>query len=632
MSEKEITAEERQLWRYWTNWIRRSKKKHPTKDWEAAKKALLGPENIEEVEKLDAVSGYRLQYESLKSFLDQVEPTFQVTPPDAYSDDPLAGKQAECDFAYLRYIWNEQKCQTAQAEKLDSALIRNMGYTLVGFDKKKWMPTVTYLPAKNVFLDPDFSGVRDRDNAIGYQEEISIEELRARHSHLSNDDITIIAKNGGSVLTEEQLKESNPEDLKLYKTVIIYHIYARNDAAIRKHTEGEEDEIPEKSLVEELNLTVPKRYLQFVRGYHAPLTDTDSWPYDLDDDEFPITPLSFNKVTESLYGFTDHKQMLRSDLLCNAIFRDMEKAAFWAGQKKFGGSGMAGDLEEAKVDAFLNSTNKCYIPGILESNGEPKIREIQVGQFSPELVNAYKVSDEARTKASAIGELLHTEAKDFKDVTALAASIHDANVHQRVNRRLGGSEGYEMSIAQDAIKVLEIAHQMVPKLSVIEVEVPQIVVGPEGELINTSETTFEYLTLPWQQALQTLQKPSAKLIQLGADSIVGQELVEYWRTSDEYPLKAFKLSTRIRVLPGSTRSITKEQKAAMLKQFYLEVFMPLYQATNRWDLAVAFIGKIGQTAGISNIDDYLPKKDDMQRFMQEQKQLEQQQILQGQRA
>ena len=85
----------------------------------------------------------------------------------------------------------------------------------------------------------------------------------------------------------------------------------------------------------------------------------------------------------------------------------------------------------------------------------------------------------------------------------------------------------------------------------------------------------------------------------------------------------FKLSTNVRVKKGSTRETTQENKAAIMKQFYLEVLQPLYVATNRMDLAANYIKQMGQMAGIDHIDENLPTQDDAKKVMQKNEEQEQ---------
>jgi hypothetical protein len=85
----------------------------------------------------------------------------------------------------------------------------------------------------------------------------------------------------------------------------------------------------------------------------------------------------------------------------------------------------------------------------------------------------------------------------------------------------------------------------------------------------------------------------------------------------------FKLSTNVRVKKGSTRDTTAENNAAIMKQFYLEVFQPLYMATNRLDLAANYSKMMGQMAGIPHIDELVPTAEDTKMTMQKNAEVEQ---------
>ncbi len=618
--------DEKQVYLYWMNCIKRAEKAQPTDEWKAAKDRLECKGENEDKKK-PYVNGFRLHYETLKSFLDQTVAEFRITPTDAFVMDEIAIKQAECDLAYLTYVWNEQKCQIVSSQKLDSTIIRNIGVSLVGFDKRKWMPFTKYILAKNLLLDPDCDGIRANAKWEGFKEPTTIEELVSKNPNLTEDEITKIKKeNTENLLTdEEQSKVDDELDNKQFSVITLYHIFARNDAAIRKVKEGEE-QIPEKEVAQKLNLTTPKRYLQFIKGMEKPLRDEDDWPYELDDNEFPTTILRFNTPVENSYGFTDNIQMERLDTAFDNIMHDIEESAYWEGNKKFAGTPEAADLTDADIEKYLKDPKKYYLSKMIGSDGKPKIQQIDTGKFASDLVPALKLIDEQRDKASALGELLASEASHFKDVTAIGVRVHDANVHQKVNRRLSGPEAYEASICEDAVKMLEIAHQFVPRYSLLEVPTPIAGINEVGEFYETGETYMDYISLPWEQAVSALNQPGVSLIYLGVDAIVGPELAPYWRTADEYPPRLLKLSTKIRVLPGSTRTITKEHRAAVLKMYYREIFLPLYQAMNRWDLARNFIDHISNLIGLSESKDLIPDMSSVQQFMKEQEMLKQMQL------
>lgn len=598
--------QDRQTVEYWKKWVRKSRKMQPVKVWKEADEALKVPENENE---RPYVSGYRLLYESLKSFLDQTDASFRVIPTDAFMGDDISQKQAEADYAYLNYIWREKKCQIAESKKLDSALRKNVGFTVVSFDKKKWMPYVHYIRAENVLLDPYCDGIAENATAQGYFENISLEDLIAKNTDLTEDELASIKKSAGYLIDEDdmvKLDKENPEDKVLYTTVALYHIFVKNSAAVRKIKDGEPDN-PDMSAVEKLNLDTPRKYIQIVEGLDRPLREIDGWPFDLDDDEWYVSKLSFNTMSEDWFAYTDCQQMARADTLCDNIFSDIEDSAFYAGKKKFGGRPDAAGLTEVDIQNFINDPKRSYLSKILDSNGEQLVKEIVVGKFEPALIQAYTIADESRMKSSALGELLTQEVEQYKDVTAIATRLNDANTHQRVNRRLSGPEGYEVSIGEDAIKLLEVAHQLVPQVSKVEIV---------NELRQKVTVDME-----WPQAVAAMQT-GAKVVMLGADAIIGRELAQYWRTSDKFPPKVFKLSTSIQVLPGSTRSITKEQKAAMMKQLFMEVYGPYLTSIGRLDLVNEFLSRIGHLASIEGIDELLPETTEVKGVMDKQEQVQ----------
>lgn len=589
-----VNKEGRDLYLYWMSWIKRSKKNQPVDAWQKAEDMLL----VNDSAKQPYLSGFRLLYERLKSYLDQIAPTFDIVPSPAYFNDQFTLKAAECDKKYLDYIWSEQNLQRIQSQKLDSALIRNCGYSLLGFDTKKWMPKLSYLKSTKVYTDPDCDGIKENAKAIAYEEDISIEEFVSKYKEI---DVKTVLNRAGNILSlSEQADMPADVDAKMFKTVKIYHVFAKGDSAVRKS--NSDNETPTQDEVGDLFQQEPRRYLQFAEGYEQPLVDGD-WPYDIDSNEFPITELMFNVVSGNYYSYTDNDHMTRSDELCDSILKDVEENAYYGGKKKFGGSATANDLSRETIENFLNDPKRAYLPDIIDASGNLKIQQIDTGKFDAGLMQTYELFDKIRKDSSALGELLSNTAEDFKDVTALAVRVQEANSHQNVNRRLSGPMGYEESIKDDAIKILEIAHQYVPTFSIVEMQN----VSPDGIMSN------EMVKLPWAQVKDAIAN-GGKLIQLGVDAIVGPELAQFWR--EGMPQMEFKLSTSVRVKKGSTRDMTQENKAAVMKQFYLEVLLPYYTATNRFDLAGNYIKQMGQMAGIDHIEENLPTMEDAQMVMQ----------------
>ena len=332
--------------------------------------------------------------------------------------------------------------------------------------------------------------------------------------------------------------------------------------------------------------------------------------------------------------------MMRLENICEAVLHDIQRDTYWSAARKFTGSEL-GKTTQVQIEDFLMNKDRTFIPDMLDANGKPRIVEIPVAQPNTDLPAKYELLNKERRTASGLGELLTSEAREYKDVTALAARISDANTHQRVNRRLGGPEGYELSIGEDAIKMLEIAHQLVPRHSLLEMDVP-VVEQTEEETSLGKEFKKDLVSLPWPEAIVAMVKPNpitgnvAKLIKLGADAVIGEELAQYWRTTDETPAIVFKLSTKVRVVPGSTRNVTKEQRAATMKQYLLEVFAPMYGAMQRWDLYALFAERIGHMAGIENISDLIPKQSEAEEFSEKEEQFQDaskvQSIQQGQQS
>ncbi|MHC4891211.1 MAG: hypothetical protein ACYTEO_17295, partial [Planctomycetota bacterium] len=549
-------------------------------------------------------------------------------------------------------VWVEQKCQKVESRKLNDGLSINHGTSLVQFDLKKWMPKLHYIDQRKVLIDPDCGGIEENADWEGYEDDVSIETFRSWHPDIKENVFKEIVKKSGSVLKENEREELEDADIPMYRTITVVHIFARNSAAIRKEDKPNADE-PQKieiPLAEELQLTTPKRYIQYVEGWPSLIVDEMAWPLDLDDDEFPLTHLQFNQVNNSLYAYTDFKQMEKLDLIGDDMMRDLAKASFHAGIKKFLGAANL-KYDRSEIENFLNDTRDAFLPDMASSGTGgsliPKLLPVDRGQINPSMTQLYELVQEQVKEASSLSETLsNADAQTFKDVTAIAARIADSNMHQRVNRRLGGPYGYEQSISEDAIKMLEVAHQMVPQVSSVSVMEQMPVMDEEGQPVIDEmgqpvlgEEQENVKDLPWQEAKLALAN-GGTLLKLGVDAIVGPELAQHW----PYGMspKQWKLNIKVIVEPGTTRAVTRQQQAAVMKQLYVEIFQPFYQIVMQYNPALGlkfmrdFLEFVGRLAQVPDIDQKLPDlamiQEMIQQYMTMMMQQQQQQAAAGEQA
>jgi len=622
---------QQRLYRYWMNSIKRAKKAQLTDDWKVAENRYAAQPQNDSEDGRPYVNDYRKLHEAEMSFLDQQEPAFRIMPSEAFASDEFAVKKAECDSAYIKKVWREQKCQKAQSRKLNNALLINNGDTLVEFDLKKWMPSVRFLPARDVLIDPDCGGIVENAQWMGYFEDVPLEEFKSWHPDMSKEVFEIITKKSGSYLNDEERQFLNDGDEIMFKSVKVYHIFARNTAAIREQTDTGELKPPDKPLAEELQLETPRRYMQYVEGYSSPIVDRDTWPFDLDHEEFPLTHLQFNQchgAEGNLYGFPDYKQMERLDQLSDDMLRDLGIASFWAAVAKFVGASNQ-KIDPVELDDFLNNPRTSFLADMLDTTtGLPKMKVLERGRIDPAQIQMYNLVHDQSKEASALSELLEfADAQAYKDVTAIAVRQIEANLHQRINRRL---VKYEQSICEDATKMLEVAHQRVPPLSRVAIMQDLPAADELGHLIldelgnPVTKETEVVVKRPWDETLRLLAQ-GGTLIELGVDAIVGPELAQYW--SYKQPAEQWRLNVKVTVEPGSTRSITNDQQAATLKQLYNECFSPFYEAIMRPDLAREFLEMIGKKASVPNIDNLLPTLDELKAFIQQQQIIAQQEAM-----
>ncbi len=621
------TEAARKIVSYWGNCIRRAGKKMPTEEWKIAQLRLSAYQDRESDKAEDTrpvVNDFRNHYEGSRAYLDQRDPSFKVKAAPAFIKDQNILKRAECEKLYLERVWKEQECQKAESQKLNSALIRNVGFTMPVFDIKKWMPSVRYLPALDVRLDPDCDGLWEKASWCAYKENISLEELKANNPDLTQADVELMQqKKMGSVLTDDELTEVDDKEKELYSVVTVWHIFARNAAAIRKYEKEDKDELLPKSIAQELNLDTPRRYLQIIDGLDRPLRDVDSWPFDLDHNELPITPLQMNHEPENLYGFTDYQQMERMDELSDHVMNYIEQDAYFTSNRKYA-AGKASEMpSDLSIEDFINTNKRSVLPDFLDEAGNPLIKEITVGATNPSLPGHYTLMHDQAKEASGQSELMSESIADFKDVTAIGVRYQEQKLHQRVNLRLGGPRGYEKSIQEDAVKLLEIAHQWVPKYSSIRRIVEQETYDEVlGEYVKGPQEVQDD-GVKWKDAKKALLE-GARLVRLGVDAIVGPELAEYWVTAADTPIEDIRLSTEIIVMPGSTRTITQQQRAAELEDYYSNILWPtIYEPMKRLDLAKRFNEYIGKLKGIDRMEDFLPQDDEIKQFLEQLKQAEQ---------
>ncbi len=629
------------IYTYWMGAFKRAGKDMPVDHWEAANNrySAKGEKGGEEYTDKPVVNDLRNHVEISRAYLDQRDPSFKVAVSDAYAGDDDAEGAAEAERKYIEYVWREQECQVAESQKLDSALLFNVGYTMPVFDLKKWMPDVRYLPTKDVRIDPDAGGLMTRASWMAYREDISIETLMADVPDITEDEIATIRKTNSSVLSEDEQKDVDDGDKELYLSVTRWHVFARNDAAVRDFTkEDPQEEIESVSLVDELKLKTERRYLQFVDGIPRPLKDKKKWPFELDHKEFPITRFSLNQVPESLYGFTDYQQMQRMDTMADTMMAYIQKNAFHAAITKYLASKEA-DFTQADVDNFINNTERAVLLNMIDEAGKPLLTEVRVESANEALVKFYELFSDESKNASGDTELAIESVADYKEVTAIGVRADLERRQQRSSLRLSGPRGYEKSIQEDAVKMLEIAHQFVPKMSVIEmrgVEPEETEPVTMDEAFSPEKPEFDptasrLVELPWPQA-QLAMKAGGHLLKLGIDAIVGEELAQFWLTTDEMTMEAIRLSTRISIEPGSTRNLTQEQQAASMMELYTNVLFPtIYEPMGRFDLASKFLEKAGELMpGLDNIEDFLPTADDVKQFQDQQAQAAQAEQQQAQ--
>ncbi len=599
----EESTEDRKIYDYWMSAFERAGKKMPVKEWEVAEKRYTADKTGDE-QKAPVVNDLRNHIEVSRAYLDQRDPAFKVRVAPAYANDKDAKGQAECERAYLEFVWEEQECQVAEAQKLDSALIRNVGFTMPIFDMKKWMPGLRYLPARDVRLDPDCGGIMARASWVAYREDISVEQLKADVPDITAEEILRIKKQNSSVLSEDEQEDVDDKEKELYLSVRRWHVFARNDAAVRDFTKELDEPEKVESLVDELKLKTERRYLQFIDGIPRPVKDAKKWPFDLDHNEFPITSFMLNQVPEDLYGFTDYKQMERMDLMSDLVMQWIEEDANYAAIRKYVGPQDAGAASKTDIENFLNSNKRAYLASLVGDDGKPLIQEIRVGQMNPEMKTVYEMMHEQAIRASADSELAIESVESYKDVTAMGVRADMERRHQRNNLRLSGPRGYEKSIQEDAIKILEIAHQFVPRYSVVDSA------GDDG-----------LQSLSWPDAQKAIIA-GGHLLKLGIDAIVGDELSQSWKTSDELPMVAIRLSTKVHITPGSTRNLTQAQQAAELTQFYSEVLFPtIYEPMGLFDKAAEFIKHIATfMQGVDRMEDFLPTTEEVKQFLQQKQQ------------
>lgn len=617
----EVKGANERVVKYWLNAISRAEKKIPFDKWEIAENRLNAKCNTEntDADERPVVNDFRNHFEGSKAYLDQRDPSFKILPSAAYSKDLNVIKQAECERTYLERVWLEQECQIAQSQKLDSSLIRNVGFTMPFFDKKKWMPCLKYIPAKDVRIDPDCGGIWEKQSWQAYKEEISVEQLKADSPQITKDDIALLKQKNDSTLTEDELKDTAEGDKELYTCVTVWHVFARNDAAVRMYeSDDSEEKLPGPELRQALKMDTKRRYLKIVDGIKRPLANMDKWPFDLDHSEMPITLLQMNKSPESMYGFTDYEQMVRMDEMGDRVMSYVESDAYFSSIRKYLASKGVELPSDISIEDFINNNRRSVLLDMLDEAGNPLLKEMTVGTINTSLPGHYELMEKQAKIASGQNELQVESMADFKDVTAIGVRYQEQKLHQRVNLRLSGPRGYEKSIQQDAVKMLEIAHQMVPKYSVVsqiqQVEEP----NEETQMMELIEREVP-VDMKWEDAKAALVN-GGKLIKLGVDAIVGPDLAEYWTTNEETPIEEIRLSTKISVVPGSTRTITQQQEAADLENFYNNILFPtIYQPMMRMDLAVRFTDRIGKLKGINDMEDYLPQASEVAEFIQQTK-------------
>jgi len=602
---------------------------YPLEEWGRARKDYAGtPEEADR----RWVNLFRGQVDTMRSYLDQGWSAMRFLPAEGREEDPSVQAQAACDTALAAYLRRELGLENEAKRALWSACVVNAGCVVRKWDLARMLPTVQAIRPEQVRWDPRCQGDLRRAGWVAYYEYVSPETL---HRETGIPVLTLRDAARKTKTVREEKAEGETEIVQRSQRKLeaegkcrgaldrcrVWSFFGRNEyalydeppedspgatsqaeqAILREDLEAEESEKGAPRLERFLDaqgLREPRRYLRIVEGLDdfGPVADEDDWPTELalDTDEWPVLWLSFNSDGETVASFPDYRNVDRSNRAFENGLSDFDDrmrlhlAVRWL---------LARSLRKSRDEIERALKTECpTIPDALDEQGRALLKQAELADFPPAILEALKMWREVADIASMQNEILRGGQGNFK--TAFEARMSREGSTVKVADRV---RTYRAFVAEIHRALLAMAHVQMPRLTTVEMFVFDEDQRPVG--LETREN------LPWEEVRELMSlMPGTEIVELGVEAIVGPEMAKHW--IEKQPLEIVRRDLRVALDEGGTQKTARLEEGAVLKELASDVLLPVYQQAQRPDLVVELVRRILFLAGVSEADALLPKAQD----------------------
>ena len=610
---------------------------YPVAEWKRAWRQYAGtPEETDR----PWVNLFRGQVDTLRSYLDQGWSAMRFLPAEGREEDPGVQGQAACDSAFMAYCRRELSLEDEAMRALLSCCVVNAGCVVRKWDLARMLPTVEAIRPEQVRWDPRCGGNPRRAGWQAYCKYISPETLHQETGipvqTLRDAARKTKAPREGQVEGETEVVEQSQGKLdaeKRCRGVLdrcrVWSFFGRNEYAL--YDEPPEDspgtssqaeqsilaEDPEAAESEEggprlerfldtQGLREPRRYLRIVEGLDdlGPVADEDDWPTELalDTDEWPVVWLSFNADGETVASFSDFRHVDRSNKAFeNGLGEFDERLRLHLSVRWLLSRSLGKNRDE--VERALKNLDRVTIPDALDERGNPLVKQMDLSDFPPALIDALKMWREVTDLASMQNEIMRGGEGEFN--TAFEARMSREASTVKVASRV---RAYRAFVAEIHRAILAMAHVMMPRLTTVEMFLFDKDQKPIGLAVEDGE---DGKGLPWERVRELMRTmPGTEITELGVEAIVGPELAQHW--AEKQPLEIIRRDLRVTLDEGGTQKTARLEEGAVLKELASDVLLSLYERAQRPDLAVELMRRILVLAGVAEVDALVPKPEDFQ--------------------
>jgi len=607
---------------------------YPLAEWKRARLEYSGtPEETDR----RWVNLFRGQVDTLAAYLDQGCSPMRFLPAEGREEDPSVQGQAACDTALDAYLKRELSLEDEAMRALDSCCIVNAGCVVRKWDLTRMLPTVQAIRPEQVRWDPRCQGNLRRAGWVAYFEYVSPETLH-RETGIPVQTLRDAARK--TKTTREERAEGETEAVEQSQRKLeaegkcrgaldrcrVWSFFGRNEYAL--YDEAPEDapgasSQAEQSILEEdplaaepeeggprmerfldaQGLREPRRYLRIVEGLDdmGPVADEDDWPTELalDTDEWPVIWLAFNADGETVASFPDYRHVDRSNRAFENGLSDFDARMRLHLQVRWLLARSLGKNRD-EIERALK-TDMATIPDALDEQGRALMKQAELADFPPAIIEALKMWREVTDLASMQNEIMRGGEGDFN--TAFEARMSREGSTVKVARRVRAYRAFVVEIHR---AVMAMAHVQMPQLTTVEMFVFDADQNPVG---LETEDGPDGKGLPWEQVRKLMRTvPGTEIVELGVEAIVGPELAQHW--IEKQPLEIVRRDLRVTLDEGGTQKTARLEEGAILKELAADVLLPLYQQAQRPDLTVELVRRMLLLAGVAETDALVPKAAD----------------------